>query len=77
MNQQYLRNKVKADSVSDFLERYYKPDRYHGRGESYAQSLLESYEQEFAKHGFCFISYHDSVTGRIVAFCGNNEEGRE
>ena len=61
---------VKADSVADFLERFYKPRRYGGRGEEYAASLLQSYETEFGRNGYCFISRHDSVTGDYVSYFG-------
>lgn len=53
--------------VAEFLARYYRPDRYTGRGKEYAAALLESYTQEYADRGFVFISRHDSVTGRIVS----------
>jgi len=61
---------VPADSVDDFLNRYYKRDRYTGRGPEYAACLLKSYTEEFEEYGFCFISHHDSNTGEVVAFYG-------
>ena len=61
---------VPADSVSDFLDHYYKTDRYTGRGSEYATSLLKSYEKEYETRGYCFISHHDSKTGEIVAYYG-------
>ena len=65
----YLRdNIVKADSVEDFLKRYYKPERYTGRGNAYAKILLCSYNKDHEDKGYCFISAHDSVTGQIVVF---------
>lgn len=60
-------------TIEDFLTRYYKPERYTGRGEGYAASLLACYQQEFEAHGWEFISRHDSVTGRPVALF--KEEG--
>lgn len=39
----FKRYEVKADSVEDFLRRYYKKDRYKGHEEG----LLKSYEEEF------------------------------
>ena len=59
---------VKACSVSDFLDRYYKPDRYRGRGADYAAGLLRSYQDDAARDGWIMISCHDSVTGKIVAY---------
>lgn len=63
---QYQVNDV--ETVEAFLNRYYRPDRYTGRGDDYAASLLASYRHEFVERGFVFISHHDSVTGRTVAF---------
>lgn len=59
---------VQADSVADFLERYYKPDRYHGRGEESAARLLANYENDVVEMGCTWISHHDSVTGKIVSY---------
>lgn len=59
--------RVEADSVAEFLERYYRPDRYHGRGEEYAAVLLASHEKDYRTKGFDIISHHDSATGRVVA----------
>lgn len=61
---------VPAASVSDFLERYYKASRYHGRGEEYATVVLASHEAGFERDGFDFIGHHDSKTGEVVAFFG-------
>jgi hypothetical protein len=61
---------VEAASVADFLDRYYKPERYRGRGPEYAATLLASHEADFARGGFDLISHHDSVTGLTVAFFG-------
>ncbi len=55
-------------SVSEFLDRYYKHDRYRGRGADYAAALLKSYESDIAQDGYAFISQWDSVTGRVVSF---------
>jgi len=69
--------RVEATDVADFLERYYRPERYHGRGEEYAAELRQSYEKEYQEQGYCFISRHDSVTGRTVSFFGPPEEPQE
>lgn len=55
-------------TVEEFLARYYKPDRYTGRGEEYAAILLASHQEHCNRQGYDFISHHDSVTGRVVAF---------
>ena len=67
-------DRVEAESVKDFLERYYRPDRYHGRGEDYAASLLASHEAYFERHGYDVISRHDSVMGKVVVYFGANAE---
>ena len=65
--------KVEADSVEDFLNKYYKPERYTDRGEEYAQYLLQQYKEELKEKGYCFISGHDCVMGRAVAYYGDKE----
>jgi len=53
---------VQADNLSDFLRRYYRPDRFTH------ESLLKKY-QEFLDHDGCvIIGTHDCVTGQVVAF---------
>ena len=59
---------VRAASVEDFLNRYYKPDRFHGRGADYAAALIASHIKDYQDYGYDFISHHDSVTGEIVAW---------
>jgi len=59
---------VSAESLEDFLQRYYKTDRYTGRGEDYAESLRQSYRETLSKDGVCIISHHDSKTGEVVAY---------
>ncbi len=66
----FVNDQVPAASVADFLNRYYKPERYHGRGAEYAAILLAAYEEDFAREGYVIISHHDNVTGKIVAYFG-------
>ena len=61
-------------TVAEFLDRYYRPDRYTGRGEEYAAVLLKSHEEEFNESGVDWISKHDSLTGSVVSFYGNVED---
>ncbi len=63
-------SEVEADSVEDFLNRYYKPTRYTGRGKAYAKGLLKSHQQAFEKYGYDIISRHDSMRGEVVAYFG-------
>lgn len=64
----FLKDRVDAESVADFLTRYYKPDRYTGRGADYAACLLASKEEEVTTKGFALISHHDSITGNPVSY---------
>lgn len=59
-------------TVAEFLARYYKPERYTGRGKEYAAGLLESYRQQVAEQGHTFISRHDSINGRATHFFGDS-----
>jgi len=68
LGQLFRKDAVKAKSVSDFLDRYYKPDRYKGRGAEYAAALLASYREDVARDGWVIISHHDSRTGEVVAY---------
>ena len=55
-------------TVAEFLDKYYKPERYTGRGEEYANILLNSYTERMHNNGFVTISHFDSITGRDVSF---------
>ena len=57
-----------CDSVVDFLNKYYKPERFTGRGEEYAKNLIASYEKDVKNDGCTIISHHDSKTGEVVAY---------
>jgi len=61
-------------TVAEFLDRYYRKDRYIGRGEDYAAYLLKSNEDDFKAYGVDWISRHDSLTGEVVAFYGDETE---
>jgi hypothetical protein len=69
----YEQYRVEATSVEDFLDRYYKPERFRGRGEEYAVALIASHTADFERDGYDVISRHDSVTRRTVAFFGPAE----
>jgi hypothetical protein len=60
--------RVQAASVADFLDRYYKHDRYRGRGADYAAAVLASHQRDFERDGYDIISRHESVTGEVVAY---------
>lgn len=55
-------------SVAEFLAKYYKPERYTGRGEEYARLLFENDQREYETTGYTSISHFDSVTGEFLFF---------
>jgi len=67
----FWNDKVKAKNIEDFLNRYYRPERFHGRGEEYAQAVIKSAKEHFAEFGYDIITHHSSVTGQTVSFFGN------
>lgn len=52
---------VEAKSVKDYLERYYKKARM-------TDTLLESYEEEYAEYGYVCTSHHDNIIGEFIAW---------
>lgn len=52
---------VKASSVEDYLDRYYKKSRM-------TPTLLQSYREEFERNGYVCTSHHDNVTGEFIAW---------
>lgn len=68
----YKQYEVKANNIENFLKKYTKHDKHEGRGNEYVQYRIKSYYEEFNKYGFCFITHHDSVTGEVVSYYGNN-----
>ena len=69
----FRKHRVEADSLDDFLDSFYKHDRYKGRdgkiwGDDYSQCIKASCESDLGQHGYCLISRHDSRTGEVVAF---------
>lgn len=57
---------VKANSVKDFVLKYYKKERL-------TNTMIETKEREFKNFGYCTISHHDSNTAKIVRYFGNKE----
>ena len=70
LKENFKKYKVRAKSLEDFLNRYYKHDRFRGRGHKYTEELIRSHQSDFKEDGYDIISHHDSVTGRIVAYYG-------
>ena len=69
---------VEAKSVEDYLDRYYKTDRYRGRGKEHEAALLKSYQEDYAKDGYVCTSHHDNVVGEFIAwpFYPNHKEAK-
>ena len=60
-------------SVKEFMERYYKPERYISEPPNNTDRpmrLNEANEEHLKKYGYALISRHDSVTGKVVTFLG-------
>ena len=57
-------------TVKEFCDKYYKRERYTGRGEDYAAVCLASHEEDMQTQGWTILSHHESATGEIVAFFG-------
>lgn len=60
-------------TVAEFLDKYYRKDRYTGRGEEYAKEVLRNHEAGFKELGVDWISKHESLTGAVVAFYGRKQ----
>jgi len=52
---------VKAKSVKDYLNKYYKKDRM-------TSTLLSQYESEYKKYSFVCTSRHDNNLGEFIAW---------
>lgn len=63
-------SKVEASSLEDFLTRFYKSDRYEGRGKEYAEAIRNGARRDLSKDGVTIISRHDNITGATVAHFG-------
>lgn len=63
---------VQAESVEDFYNRYYRHDRYKGRGEDYAAAVLASGKADMRTFGVTIVDSKSSVTGCTVAFLGGS-----
>lgn len=74
MSEEYLNRlgeiAVKADSIADYLERYYKKRRYRTYGDEDGTKLRAAYQREFDKFGYVLTSRHDNVTGEMIAWLG-------
>jgi hypothetical protein len=62
------KRRTDVSNITEFLSKYYKSDRYTGRGKEYAESLLNSYISDLKIDGYVIISRHESVTGEVVSF---------
>jgi len=55
-------------SVEEFALKYYRPERYTGRGEEYAAVCLNGLKKAIQLSGYCFLSHHESITGEVVSY---------
>ena len=52
---------VKAKSVKNYLDRYYKKERV-------TPTLLQTYKKEYETDGYVCTSRHDNITGEFIAW---------
>lgn len=78
MSEEYLNHlreiAVEADSIADFLERYYRKRRYRRHGDEDGAKLRTAYQKEFEKFGYVLTSRHDNITGEMIAWLGPEKE---
>jgi hypothetical protein len=67
--QKYKVNDV--STIEEFCNKYYKPDRFKNRGQEYMDCVIKSDYKDMENYGYVIISHHDSITGEVVAFYGN------
>lgn len=51
------------------MQRYAK---HQQRGSEYVSAVLDRMHQDMKKYGYTIISRHESVTGDVVAYYGND-----
>jgi hypothetical protein len=66
--EKYKVNDVKT--IEEFLQKYTKYSRHQGRGQEYVDCRIKSHKDDLVKYGYTFITHHDSVTGEVVSFYG-------
>lgn len=68
---------VPAESVDDFVNKYYKYDRLEGRNGAwcpdYADRIRKSHRETFAEEGIDWIGPYESITGQTVSFQGGGK----
>lgn len=68
-----MRQITDVKTVKELLDKYYRPDRYTGRGEEYAAVLVASHTKDYENDGYTIISHHDCVLG-VPVFFGTRQE---
>ncbi len=61
-------------TIEEFAHKYYKPDRFTGRGVDYVDCCLKSHRKSIEELGYTCLSHHDKVTGRFIAFAPKESE---
>jgi hypothetical protein len=56
---------VEANSVEDYLNRYYKKNLR-------TPTLVNSYKKELEEFGYIATSHHDNVMGETICWAPNN-----
>ena len=63
--------RVDAPNVRAFITQHYRTDRLQGIERDipgYTETVIASHERDYAAHGYCLISRHESNTGQPVAW---------
>jgi len=58
-------------TLEEFLLKYYKHERYLGRGEEYAAVVLASHRADYEEYGMDWMGPFESITGSAVSFYRN------
>jgi hypothetical protein len=66
-------NRVPADSLEDFANRYRRSDRFHMRDEDYRAAIMQTHRNELSEYGITWVAGNDSANGNLVAWSPNAE----
>jgi hypothetical protein len=72
MRDLFAKYAVDAPSLDAFLDKYYRHDRYKGRGDDYAAAIRKSAGEMLALHGIVWMGPYESVTGGVVSWMPND-----
>lgn len=59
-------------TIEEFAHKYYKKERFIGRGAEYVKEVLKSHQEDLDVKGYTCISRHDNFTGEFISFIPKN-----